>query len=174
MTTAGARALPSSPKRPVTPPRIETILLATDASSASGAATLHAIDLAVRLEARLVVLTVLSTREADRAGRDHGTTAAARREARTVAVQQVVDRARADGAVAASLIWDGDPGEAIVDAADAERADLIVVGSHERSPVGRLFLGSVSDFVVRHARAPVMVVRPSAFAHAGDERHHGG
>ncbi len=174
MTTAGARSLPSSPKRPVTPPRIETILLATDASSASGAATLHAIDLAVRLEARLVVLTVLSTREADRAGRDHGTTAAARREARTVAVQQVVDRARADGAVAASLIWDGDPGEAIVDAADAERADLIVVGSHERSPVGRLFLGSVSDFVVRHARAPVMVVRPSAFAHAGDERHHGG
>ncbi|MEI8334638.1 MAG: universal stress protein [Chloroflexota bacterium] len=158
----------------MTPPRIETILLATDASSASGAATLHAIDLAVRLEARLVVLTVLSTREADRAGRDHGTTAAARREARTVAVQQVVDRARADGAVAASLIWDGDPGEAIVDAADAERADLIVVGSHERSPVGRLFLGSVSDFVVRHARAPVMVVRPSAFAHAGDERHHGG
>ncbi len=41
--------------------RIETILLATDASSASGAATLHAIDLAARLGAQLVVLTVLST-----------------------------------------------------------------------------------------------------------------
>jgi hypothetical protein len=39
-----------------------------------------------------------------------------------------------------------------------------VVGSHERSTVGRFFLGSVSDYVVRHARAPVMVVRPSAFA----------
>jgi nucleotide-binding universal stress UspA family protein len=148
----------------VTPPRIETILLATDASSASSAAMLHAIDLAARLKARLVVLTVLSTREADRAARDHGTTAATRREARTVAVQEIVDRARADGASATSLIWDGDPGEAIVDAADAEHADLIVVGSHERSQVGRFFLGSVSDFVVRHAMAPVMVVRPSAVA----------
>jgi nucleotide-binding universal stress UspA family protein len=162
----------------VTSPRIETILLATDASSASSAAMLHAIDLAARLKARLVVLTVLSTREGDRAARDHGTTAATRRDARTVAVQQIVDRARADGATATSLIWDGDPGEAIVDAADAEHADLIVVGSHERSPVGRFFLGSVSDFVVRHARAPVMVVRPSTFTLAdtdtrADPRHGG-
>jgi hypothetical protein len=42
--------------------------------------------------------------------------------------------------------------------------------------VGRFFLGSVSDFVVRRARAPVMVVRPSAFALAeadtrDDPRH---
>jgi nucleotide-binding universal stress UspA family protein len=148
----------------VTAPRIETILLATDASSASSAATLHAIDLAARLKARLVVLTVLSTREADRAARDQGTTAATRRELRTIEVQQIVDRAREEGATATSLIWDGDPGEAIVDAADAEHADLIVVGSHERTPVGRFFLGSVSDFVVRRARAPVMVVRPGAVA----------
>ena len=154
--------------------RIETILLATDASSASSAATLHAIDLAARLGAQLVVLTVMSTAPRDKDPREVRANPVGRRDERTAAVQQVVDRARADGAVAASLIWDGDPGEAIVDAADAERADLIVVGSHERSPVGRLFLGSVSDFVVRHARAPVMVVRPSAFAHAGDERHHGG
>ena len=144
--------------------RIETILLATDASSASGAATLHAIDLAARLDAQLVVLTVLSTADRDRPARESGSSAASRREARTLAVQQVVERARAEGARATSLVWDGEPGEAIVDAADAEHADLIVVGSHERSTVGRFFLGSVSDYVVRHARAPVMVVRPSAFA----------
>ncbi len=149
--------------------RIETILLATDASSASGAATLHAIDLAARLDAQLVVLTVLSTAVRDRQARDAGSSAASRREARTLAVQQVVERARAEGARATSLVWDGDPGEAIVDAADSEQADLIVVGSHERSTVGRFFLGSVSDYVVRHARAPVMVVRPSAFALAAPE-----
>jgi nucleotide-binding universal stress UspA family protein len=149
--------------------RIETILLATDASSASGAATLHAIDLAARLGAQLVVLTVLSTADRDRQARDAGSSAASRRDARTLAVQQVVERARAEGARSTSLVWDGEPGEAIVDAADAEHADLIVVGSHERSTVGRFFLGSVSDYVVRHARAPVMVVRPSAFALAASD-----
>ncbi len=149
--------------------RIETILLATDASSASGAATLHAIDLATRLDAQLVVLTVLSTADRDRPAREAGSSASSRREARALAVQQVVERARSEGARATSLVWDGEPGEAIVDAAEAERADLIVVGSHERSTVGRFFLGSVSDYVVRHARAPVMVVRPSAFALAASD-----
>ena len=151
--------------------RIETILLATDASSASSAATLHAIDLAARLGAQLVVLTVMSTAPRDKDPHEPRANPAGRRDERTVAVQQVVDRARAEGARATSLIWDGEPGEAIVEAADAEAADLIVVGSHERSAVGRFFLGSVSDYVVRHAKAPVMVVRPSAFALAGlDQR----
>ena len=149
--------------------RIETILLATDASSASSAATLHAIDLAARLEAQLIVLTVMSTAVRDRDPREVRANPVGRRDERTVAVQQVVERARAEGARATSLIWDGEPGEAIVEAADAERADLIVVGSHERSAVGRFFLGSVSDYVVRHAKAPVMVVRPSAFALAGPD-----
>jgi len=149
--------------------RIETILLATDASSASSAATLHAIDLAARLEAQLIVLTVMSTAARDRDPRETRANPVGRRDERTAAVQQVVDRARAEGARATSLIWDGEPGEAIVEAADAESADLIIVGSHERSVVGRFFLGSVSDYVVRHARAPVMVVRPTAFAMAGLE-----
>ena len=44
-------------------------------------------------------------------------------------------------------------------AADAECADLIVVGSHGRSGVTRFLIGSVSDYVVRNAHCPVMVVR---------------
>ncbi|HEU4672106.1 MAG TPA: universal stress protein, partial [Candidatus Limnocylindrales bacterium] len=51
-------------------------------------------------------------------------------------------------------------GDAIVEAAVSERADMIVVGSHGRSGLGRALLGSVSDFVVRHAPCPVMVVKP--------------
>ena len=131
--------------------RIETILLATDASPASVAAEDQAIELAARLVARLVVLSVVS-----------GSPTA--REARQLAVEAIVQRARAGGAEATGLTWDGDAGEAIVEAADAEAADLIVVGTHERGAVGRLFLGSVSDHVVRHARCPVMVVRPSRVA----------
>lgn len=41
----------------------------------------------------------------------------------------------------------------------AERAALVVVGSHERNVIGRLFLGSTSHFMVTHSRAPVAVIR---------------
>ncbi len=68
-------------------------------------------------------------------------------------------RARAAGVNASFLVWEGEPGEAIVAAADAETADIIVVGSHGRSGVSRFLIGSVSDYVVRHAHCPVMVVR---------------
>ena len=37
---------------------------------------------------------------------------------------------------------------------------MVLVGSHGRGPVGRLLLGSVSEFVVRNAPCPVLVVRP--------------
>ena len=127
---------------------IETILLATDASRASEAAEEQAIELAARMGSRLVVVSAVSGSPEVRSGR-------------LLAVEGVVQRARAGGANAAGLTWDGDPGEAIVEAAAAEHADLIVVGTHERGTVGRLFLGSVSDHVVRHARCPVMVVRPA-------------
>ena len=131
--------------------RIETILLATDASAASQAAEDEAIDLAARLGSRLVVLSVVSGAPSVRASRQ-------------LAVEAIVQRARGGGASATGLTWDGDAGESIVEASEAEAADLIVVGTHERGAVGRLFLGSVSDHVVRHARCPVMVVRPTRVA----------
>jgi nucleotide-binding universal stress UspA family protein len=59
------------------------------------------------------------------------------------------------------LVWEGDPGEAIIDAAQAEGADMIIVGSHGRGAVGRFLIGSVSDHVVRNASCPVLVVRSS-------------
>ena len=128
--------------------RIETILLATDTSPASEAATATAIGLACGLGARLLVLSVLP-----------GAPAAVR-SARQLALERIVASARAAGATSEELLWEGDPGETILEAARAEAADLIVVGTHGRGPVGRLFLGSVSDHVVRHARCPVTVVRP--------------
>lgn len=52
----------------------------------------------------------------------------------------------------------GHPVPMIRDAAAA--ADLVVVGSHGRGPLGSAVLGSVSHGVLRHARCPVAVVRP--------------
>lgn len=54
------------------------------------------------------------------------------------------------------------PGWGVIKQADAWSPDLIVVGSHGRSALGRLVLGSVSQTVVMHARHSVRVARPSS------------
>ena len=146
-------------------PRLETILLATDGSAASEPASEQAIDLAIQVEGRLLVVSVLAAaRQPGGAPTAPGTAAADlpesdSRDSMSARAQGIVQRARAAGANATFLVWDGDAGEAIVAAADSEGADLIVVGSHGRSGVSRFFIGSVSDFVVRHAHCLVMVVR---------------
>jgi nucleotide-binding universal stress UspA family protein len=56
----------------------------------------------------------------------------------------------------------GDPRHALLDEARAFKADLIVVGSHGRSGVAKLLLGSVASHVVSHAPCSVLVVRPAA------------
>ena len=53
----------------------------------------------------------------------------------------------------------GDPRETLLDVARAERADLIVVGSHGRSGIAKMMLGSVSSHVVTHAPCSVLVVK---------------
>jgi universal stress protein A len=58
------------------------------------------------------------------------------------------------------LMQSGSPWECIVHQAATSSADLIVMGTHGRSGVKRLFLGSVAERVVQHAPCSVMVVRP--------------
>ena len=55
------------------------------------------------------------------------------------------------------VIRQGDPGEQILKYADDIHAELIVMGSHGRSKVLRLMLGSASQRVVDNARCPVLV-----------------
>jgi nucleotide-binding universal stress UspA family protein len=49
--------------------------------------------------------------------------------------------------------------EGIVDTADAIGADLIVMGSHGRSGIEKLLLGSVTQRVLQDAKVPVLVVK---------------
>lgn len=61
-----------------------------------------------------------------------------------------------------TLVVEGSPGDAILEAANNEGADLIVMATHGRSGLGRAILGSVADHVVRNAkRQAVLLVRPA-------------
>lgn len=56
-------------------------------------------------------------------------------------------------------VIDGIPSREIIRMADAEKVNLIVIGSHGKSNLFNMLLGSVSDNVIHHARQPVLVIR---------------
>lgn len=60
-----------------------------------------------------------------------------------------------------TLHWEvGMPAATILDVAESEKVDLVLVGSHGRTGFDRVFMGSVSEYVVRHGTVSVLVVRP--------------
>jgi nucleotide-binding universal stress UspA family protein len=66
---------------------------------------------------------------------------------------------------ALTAIAEGDPKDAICEAAEKLHADLLVVGSRGLGMVKRAFLGSVSDYLTHHARCPVLIVKPPKESH---------
>lgn len=137
--------------------QVQTLLLATDLTAASDAATLQAINMAASLGARLLVVNVI----------DQGGPASPlptvrvdqQRAVREGPLLQIVNRARSRGVDAAFLLWTGEPGQGIVAAAEAEGADMVIVGTRGLDRAGRFLLGSVSDYVIYHSTCPVMVAR---------------
>ncbi|HND55688.1 MAG TPA: universal stress protein [Pirellulaceae bacterium] len=53
----------------------------------------------------------------------------------------------------------GDPAEAIVRTAEADGVDMIVIGTHGRTGLTRLLMGSVAEAIVRRAGCPVLTVK---------------
>lgn len=134
-------------------------MLATDLSATSSPAEDEAVRLAAGLGARLIAVSVIDPGTLRLPGGHYRARIDQVRREREDAAQALVLRARGAGVATNFLVWEGDPGESIVDAAAAEHASLIVLGSHGRSGVGRSIFGSVSDHVVRNAPCPVVVVR---------------
>ena len=143
------------PQRPRT--HIRTVLLATDLGPISDTATQKALDLTASLGARLLVVNVIDQARLT-VGRVSSRIDQVRAD-REPALLDIVRRARAGGVPAEFLLWIGEPGRSIVAAAEAEGADVIVVGTRALDRAGRFLLGSVSDHVVYHAGCPVLVCR---------------
>jgi nucleotide-binding universal stress UspA family protein len=144
---------------PTTAARTRRLLLATDLGEASAAATEQAFDLARRLGASLLMVSVIDPGSLLLPGDRFRARVDQVRATMEADAQTLVARGRREGIDVSFLVWTGDPGDQIVAAAEAEGVDMIVVGSHGRGKVGRLLLGSVSEHVVRNAGCPVLVVR---------------
>jgi nucleotide-binding universal stress UspA family protein len=67
------------------------------------------------------------------------------------------------------VILSAAPGVAIVEAAARLKADLIVLGTHGRGVFSRFFVGSVAEYVLRHASVPVLTVREQPVASVSAE-----
>jgi nucleotide-binding universal stress UspA family protein len=143
---------------PGTTPRL--VLVATETSATSASAERAGVELAARIGASMILLSVIDPSRLRLPGGLFHTRVDQVRTERESALARIVEDARKHGVSALFLIWEGDPGAAVIEASEAEGADVIVVGSHARGPVGRLLLGSVSSYVVDHAKRTVVVVRP--------------
>jgi nucleotide-binding universal stress UspA family protein len=86
----------------------------------------------------------------------------AERDAARALVERVATELRGAGFKVETLIGVGDVREGIIDSAAEWHADLIMVGSHGLRGIQRFLLGSVSEFVVRHAPCSVEIVRTPA------------
>jgi len=73
--------------------------------------------------------------------------------------KRAVELLRGAGLKAETRVVQGDPREALVETARAEGVDLIVVGSHGRTGLAKILIGSVATHVVSHAPCNVLVVK---------------
>ncbi|HET7341985.1 MAG TPA: universal stress protein [Methylomirabilota bacterium] len=89
-------------------------------------------------------------------------------EAQRLWVQQALDQrvaaAQARGLDAHPLLKTGVAAETIADTAAEKGADLLVIGTHGRTGLTRLVIGSVAERVLRLAPCPVLIVKPRAAA----------
>ena len=144
--------------------RMRRIFFASDFSKASGKAFTTAVTMAKANRATLTILHVIvpfvpivpeqyiNTVTWEQIDRQ------ARRWSQRQLVK-LVDRAKKAGIRAVGLLLEGDPAQQIVRAARSKRADLLVVGTHGRTGLTKLFVGSVAARVVATASCPVATVR---------------
>jgi nucleotide-binding universal stress UspA family protein len=77
-------------------------------------------------------------------------------------LDHVAARLGEKGVVATAKAVAGDPRRVLLEEAEAQNADLIVVSTHGRSGLGRLIYGSVAEAVVATSPVPVLLVRATA------------
>jgi len=142
----------------------ELILVGEDESGPAEAATQVAVDLAAReAGARIIFCHVVDTIQLyDRAqtyGYDAAPILRGIKDEMGVVLARAADLAAKKHVECEQFTLDGNPIKEFLEFAKKRNAKLIVVGSHGRRGLHRLFLGSFAEHVVRRSECPVLVVR---------------
>jgi nucleotide-binding universal stress UspA family protein len=141
--------------------RLKRILVPIDFSDCAKKALQYAIPLAQEHEAALTLLYVVPAHYAvgEYGGFNYASLEA---EMRASGDKQLAvltkDEVRGEVPVE-TVVCSGSPAAEIIQVAATLPADLIVISTHGRTGLRHVFVGSVTEYVVRHAPCPVLVVR---------------
>ena len=169
MGSVTAKVIGHSPCNVLVVPRaarleFRKILVATDGSKYSNAAASEAVAIAKRCGANLIAASVVPYESISPLGIVHSemqwelVTQESRKAAESN-IKNVKEIAEKEDVKIEELILEGRPYEAIINAAKEKRVDLIVVGSHGRTGLDRLLMGSVTERIIGHAECAVLVVK---------------
>ena len=136
--------------------RCERMLIPTDGMELSMPSVREGLELARAFGAEVTALTVSDESGMSIDGKE-GRSGTADAVAANAAVEHVVDEGKKIGVTITPKIVVGSPAEAIISASSGH--DLVVMGTHGRSGLAHLRLGSVAEKVIRDAHCPVMVVK---------------
>ena len=139
----------------------DDILVPTDGSEGTNKAVEHALDITKKYDATAHVVYVVNTSAYSTLPADsnwESITAALEDEGKQ-ATGEIVEEMQDVGVNAVPSVEEGIPHKTILEYADDNDIDLIVMGTHGKSGLDRLLLGSVTEKVVRASKVPVLTVR---------------
>lgn len=151
---------------------VHHILVPTDFSAYADQALEYAMALAQALQARLTLLHVFHPSPLSVGEMPPAVLSNALQEMETTAhqrMQATLARVHHAGLQADSAIIEGMPLQTILDTAQTRGADLIIMGTHGRTGLTHVLMGSVAEKVVRLAPCPVLVTRGSTDASTTSE-----
>src|SRR5262249_33911639 len=141
---------------------VQHVLVPIDFSATADRALTYAIALAQQLHARLTLIHVLDLTSVTMEDMTAGMTATYLDNLKTDAqhlLQASRERVQLAGLQGESVLVQGTPTQTILDTAGEQGVDLIIMGTHGRTGLAHVFLGSVAEHVVRQGPCPVLVVR---------------
>ena len=141
--------------------RIKKILAPTDMSELSQGGVRYALDLARRVGAQVTVYHVVSTDELMQ--QELGGPLSQILERYEQGLQKFLDEHFSDILPLVEVrtkVEIGAPDDNIVQEAEKEGMDMVVLSTHGRTGLSHILVGSVTERVVRHAPCPVLSIRP--------------
>lgn len=138
---------------------MKKILVATDGSDISTRAVALAADLAKQSEATLSIAHSMVPLMTELPAGAYRELEQAQRESAALVLRRAAEVAARPGLELRTVLLKGPPAQALVEEAEGQGYDLLVIGSHGRGAVARVLLGSVAGRVVRLCHCPVMVTR---------------